>query len=259
MADETVDGGAVVQVERIVKAATAAKVTIDGREYATSRLYDPRTPEPEPKTLQMNTLQGLADYLNDEADLGFVGNTEDPATQARKVFVHVLSPETVVARTEIYGAFNQRVDLASAKAVVPPITFGSWQDPESFIIMLVSLFVPSVERDKVQAFVSKLTISDKDEMKDNGVSQDVAITRGISGTLKENTQVPSRVLLAPYRTFSEVTQPESLFLLRLHSNGAGRVPSIGLFEADGGLWRLEAVRRVKEWLKGEVPDYSIFG
>ena len=45
--------------------------------------------------------------------------------------------------------------------------------------------------------------------------------------------------LRPYRTFKEIDQPESQFLLRLNENG-----NIGLFEADGGMWKLEAKKSI---------------
>ena len=47
----------------------------------------------------------------------------------------------------------------------------------------------------------------------------------------------------------EVEQPESEYLLRVDENGR-----IGLFEADGGVWKLEAKRNVKEYLAVELDD-----
>lgn len=56
-----------------------------------------------------------------------------------------------------------------------------------------------------------------------------------------------RVPLRPYRTFQEVEQPESEFLLRLDEEG-----NIGLFEADGGMWKLTARQTVKAFLEKEL-------
>ena len=53
--------------------------------------------------------------------------------------------------------------------------------------------------------------------------------------------------LRPYRTFLEVEQPESEFLLRLDEDG-----NVGLFEADGGMWELEAKRRVAAYFEAKL-------
>ena len=37
----------------------------------------------------------------------------------------------------------------------------------------------------------------------------------------------------------QVAQPESMFLLRLKDGG-----NVGLYEADGGVWKLEATRNI---------------
>jgi hypothetical protein len=55
------------------------------------------------------------------------------------------------------------------------------------------------------------------------------------------------VVLAPYRTFVEVTQPESDFVFRMQ-NG----PRCALFEADGGAWKLTAMRHIKEYLQAAL-------
>ena len=254
---ETLSGGAIIEVERLAKAAADKTITIDGKEYAVTTLFDPRKAEPEPKTIGLDTLQGLADYINSGVDVGYAGKAESEAERA--FFLHIDSPTKVYLHTNIFGEFNQRVTLAKAAAVVPEHRFGQFVDPETFIIALVSLFAPTPGRDEVQRFVSNLTVQDVDTLTDNGASQDVLVKRGIAGQLKSNAEVPSRVELAPYRSFGEITPPESLFLLRLRSNGAGRIPGIALFESDGGLWRIEAVRRIKEWFKGECPDVPVFG
>ncbi|HUW08460.1 MAG TPA: hypothetical protein VM537_01965, partial [Anaerolineae bacterium] len=81
------------------------------------------------------------------------------------------------------------------------------------------------------------------------VSQTVSVRRGMSQTTQ--VVVPNPVTLKPYRTFREIDQPESPFLLRARNpkNEEG-VPEFALFEADGGAWRLTAVERIKDYLAG---------
>lgn len=57
------------------------------------------------------------------------------------------------------------------------------------------------------------------------------------------------VRLKPYRTFNEVDQPESEFLVRLSEGGY-----VALYEADGGAWTLQARRNVADYLKTALAD-----
>lgn len=80
---------------------------------------------------------------------------------------------------------------------------------------------------------------------DNGVSQTVEARQGIA--LKTVEPLKPRVPLRPFRTFQEVEQPESEFLLRMDEDG-----NIGLFEADGGMWKLKARQTVKAFLEEQL-------
>lgn len=69
-------------------------------------------------------------------------------------------------------------------------------------------------------------------------------------------QVKPRVALRPFRTFLEVEQPVSEFLLRLDDDG-----NVGLFEADGGMWQQTAKASIAAYfedkLAQEVKDGKI--
>lgn len=80
---------------------------------------------------------------------------------------------------------------------------------------------------------------------DNGITQTVAARQGVS--LKSYVSVKPRVKLIPFRTFREVEQPASEFLLRVDSDG-----EIGLFEADGGAWQLEAKDNVASYFESAL-------
>ena len=72
-----------------------------------------------------------------------------------------------------------------------------------------------------------------------------------------NAKVPNPVQLSPYRTFVEVEQPESKFVFRMREGAR-----CGLFEADGGAWKLEAMNNIKEYLKEalaqEIESKKVF-
>lgn len=77
---------------------------------------------------------------------------------------------------------------------------------------------------------------------------------GLSG--KETALVPNPVKLRPYRTFTEVEQPESEFVFRM-KNYDGSV-GCAIFEADGGAWKNRAMKNIKEYLQYELAGMEQF-
>lgn len=81
---------------------------------------------------------------------------------------------------------------------------------------------------------------------DNGIATTVTTQKGVA--LQSNEQIRPIITLKPYRTFQEVEQPESIFLIRVNERG------ITFTEADGGMWKLAARKTVKEFLEKELSD-----
>lgn len=72
--------------------------------------------------------------------------------------------------------------------------------------------------------------------------------RCASGTEGEAV-IPNPVTLVAYRTFSQVEQPESLYIFRMQDrNGI----QCALYEADGGAWKIDAMRRIKAYLEAAL-------
>ena len=89
---------------------------------------------------------------------------------------------------------------------------------------------------------------------DDGVTQKATVKKGING--KEDAVVPNPVNLRPYRTFTEVEQPESEFVFRMKQSDHD--VCCALFEADGGAWKREAMKKVKEYLEFELNGAERF-
>lgn len=238
----TMDGDAVSNVAALARAAAGKTVEIEGRAYSTTPLHDPRKPEPQPGNLGIHTLQGLAEYVRGPLDREY--------REKRKAFVHVASPTRVDLFTGLFGEFNQRTCLVSVEAIVPSIPFGGYVGPEEFNIALQAHFEPTTERAQVLAVVGGLKAEAVQTWEDDGVSQTATGRKGINTMAV--VKVPNPVTLRPYRSFAEIAQVESPFILRLRGGGDGKFPACALFEADGGRWRLDAIERIKAWLKTEV-------
>lgn len=81
---------------------------------------------------------------------------------------------------------------------------------------------------------------------DNGIATTVTTQKGVA--LQSNEQVRPIITLRPYRTFQEVEQPESIFLIRVNERG------ISFTEADGGMWKLKARETVKNFLEASLKE-----
>ena len=134
-----------------------------------------------------------------------------------------------------------------AKATDVPGFQNGFREHEKAIIELRSQFSPGDDVDYLLDLLSRISKEDGVTTTDNGISQSVEARQGV--TLKTMVQVKPRVSLRPFRTFQEVEQPESEFLLRLNDDG-----DVGLFEADGGMWKLTARQTVKAFLEAELED-----
>ena len=63
--------------------------------------------------------------------------------------------------------------------------------------------------------------------------------------------VPNPVTLCPYRTFLEVEQPESQFVFRIKDEGGVQFK---LVEAEGGMWKNEAMHLIKNYFLSELKE-----
>ena len=90
---------------------------------------------------------------------------------------------------------------------------------------------------------------------DDGVSQKATVKTGLAS--KSDAIIPSPVTLKPYRTFTEVEQPESQFVFRMKEDKYDGV-QCALFEADGGAWKLHAMESIQEYLEEQLKGVDGF-
>lgn len=90
-----------------------------------------------------------------------------------------------------------------------------------------------------------ITEEESTQTSDDGFAQSVVVKKGVA--FKENRMVKPIVKLKPYRTFNEVDQPESEFLIRLSEGGYAAI-----YEADGGAWKLQARENIADYLRNEL-------
>lgn len=188
--------------------------------------------EAVPVTLEIRSLRGLVSYIQSHFD----GD--------ESWMIHVESPRDVVVLSPC-NRDRKRREWMRAKAMTPEFPFGQFLDVESFLIRLQSNVVDAYDRNVILKVVGNLRDEDITTYGDDGVSQQVTAKTGVATVAK--VRVPNPVVLAPYRTFAEVEQPMSSFVFRMQQG-----PKCGLFEADGGAWRLAAMEAIGAYLQDRL-------
>lgn len=238
---------AIEKIEALaVKSMTPQKIEIGGKNYIAHNGHEYSDEPLYPETLRFTTLSGLADYIEGGYDKVFLVGTP---------IIHVVSPYLVKYYGEAAPVYASRCDLAKAEPEIPErFPFGRFMTGEEFMIKLQALFVQGIGdwQDVVEACAG-IKKQDGIEYKDSGVTQTVAVQSGLF--LAAMKKLPNPVILAPYRTFPEIEQPASKFILRATDGRSG--PELGLFEGDGGAWRLTAMEAISEWLKKRLPGFIV--
>lgn len=227
-------------IEKLISLADPQRMDIAERPYTSKLVYEVLDPTPETKTV--HTLTGLADYLNVNPDKLTIA----------QLIIQVVSPREVKLFSALHGVFVQRSYYLASMHDQPEFQFGRFMDIEMFIIEMQAKFVQDETTAKILSIVGNITDGQINTFTDDGITQGVTVKTGIARVV--NTDVPNPVTLAPFRTFTEVAQPEGRFVFRLKAGGAGDRPSVALFEADGGAWQIEAIKRLRDWLRMKVPE-----
>ena len=118
---------------------------------------------------------------------------------------------------------------------------------KKMLLEIRSKFIPNEDTQYLLDLLSRINKENGVTTNDNGVSQTVEARTGVS--LRQMLNIRPRVTLAPYRTFLEVEQPASEFLLRLDNDG-----NVGLFEADGGMWKQQAKKDILAYFECKLND-----
>ena len=166
------------------------------------------------------------------------------------VIIHVESPTRVSLVSGLTKERN-REKLFRVDTNPNGFMFDEYYNQEQFVINMQTAFEQSDETALILAVAGNVENKTVANYGDDGVSQKATITKGIAG--KEDVIVPNPVTLRPYRTFLEVEQPESKFIFRIREGSDGQ-PMFKLVEADGGLWKYEAVDAIKKYLTENLPE-----
>lgn len=189
-----------------------------------------------PDTVPLHSLDSIVKMIRTEAI--HLADVNTPA-----LFVNIPSPTNVVCFSQPdYEQRCHRTVYYSADATDVPgwdakVTLGF----EEAQIALRTRFQETPDSLYAMKLVNDISLGAKVIYNDNGVATTVTTQKGVA--LQTNEQIRPIVKLRPYRTFQEVEQPESTFLIRISDRG------ISFIEADGGMWSLTARNTIKAFLE----------
>lgn len=229
-------------LQYVVGLSEANLLTINGDTYTDKQIYRVDN-DLRAAAIEMNTLTGLIDYakaFNDE--------------MSDQMLVQVVSP-TEVKLISCLDGDRKRECLVNVAAMIPDFSYGRYMDHESFIIALQSKFIDNNDRALLLKFAGTVKDESVAQYGDDGVTQKATIKTGITSV--GEAIVPNPVHLQPFRTFVEVGQPESAFVFRMKQS-EGRGIECAIFEADGGAWKNEAMRNIKQYLGFALEDLPQF-
>lgn len=225
-------------IEKVLGLAIPNRIQIDDRQYVDKQIHAIKPPTQA--GIQVMTLTAIKDYYQDNPD----------KLDLSRLVAHISAHNNVNIISAIKGEWLQRDACLTATIKHAPFAFGQYIDIEMFMISLQTHFVQTETTKKLLQVVGNLTSETGVTTIDDGVTQQVQAKSGIARI--SNISLPNPVNLAPYRTFTEIEQPESAFVFRLKKNSEGSVTA-ALFEADGGNWQLTCIQRVREWLGDNIP------
>lgn len=227
-------------LDRLLDLARPEEIVVAGLPFIRGDYQKPPSTHPAP--LEFATLSALVTFVTsnrDELDLTATTLVVDDERHA-----HLCG---------VPDPYGRRPVFAQAKAQVPDIPFGKFIDREEFHIVLLSRFVPGVEREELLRLVGNVEAGETRTVKDDGVSQEVVVQSNVA--MKAREIVRPLFKLAPFSSFIEVDQVDRPFIFRLLEGPNGL--KCALFEADGGAWRNVARERVAAFLRQNLSDVKV--
>lgn len=213
---------------RVVEGATFA-ITADG----VAKEILPTIFHPDP--LPLNSLDAMVKLVRTESS-----NMDTP--------LYITIPDHMTVRCfgqpDVAARYFRQVYYEARATDVPgwneKVTLGF----EEAQIALRTRFQETQDTLYAMKLVSDISLGAKVIFNDNGIATTITTQKGVA--LQTNEQIRPLVKLRPYRTFQEVEQPESIFLIRISERG------IAFIEADGGMWKLKAREVVKAHLEDKL-------
>lgn len=234
-------------IEHIQKTARPLIETVGGSTFRITSDGDVKEILPtifHPDTLPLNSLDAMIKMVKTEA-----------SEQDAPLYITIPNHMTVrcFGQPDAEERYHRQVYYEANATDVPGWAEKNTLGFEEAQIALRTRFQETPDTLYAMKLVSDISLGAKVIYNDNGIATTITTQKGVA--LQTNEQIRPLVKLRPYRTFQEVEQPESIFLIRVSDRG------ISFIEADGGMWKLAARETIKtfleERLSQEVTEGSV--
>ena len=211
---------------------------INGFEYSDKPLH--RINEPHIKeALEIFNLEGVVDYINSDTD-----KLENP-------MIVVESPNIVRV---FNGLRKSKVRPFTLLARAPHYDLNLYLDrkldQEVFTGFIQTHFIQDENTAKLLHYTGNIESNESIKTGDDGVTQSATIKTSIVG--REKVEFKNPIVLKPYRTFADIEQPDSPFILRLHEGN-----KVELKSTEDKTWEVAAIKAIKNYLKEAIGDKEI--
>lgn len=206
----------------------AQTLEIGNTIFTTAPVYEVPA-RPLPKPLKVHSLRGVA---------GLCERIADPEK------ILVVHPTEVQVCGQLEDRGRGRPVYGSATAIGDVFPFKVFLDLETFVIQAQALICDDLERPRLLSIVGNLRDEQVRTVADDGISQEVTLRANV--VQGATAVVKNPFTLRPYRTFREVPQPASTFILRVAKGASGM--QAALFESDGSAWQIDAVAAIRHEL-----------
>ena len=234
-------------IEHIQKTTQPLITEVDGSTFRITSDGDVKEVLPtifHPDTLPLNSLDALIKMVKTEA-----------SEQDAPLYITIPDHMTVrcFGQPDAAERYHRQIYYEANATDVPGWAEKNTLGFEEAQIALRTRFQETPDTLYAMKLVSDISLGAKVIYNDNGIATTITTQKGVA--LQTNEQIRPLVKLRPYRTFQEVEQPESIFLIRVSDRG------ISFIEADGGMWKLAARETIKtfleERLSQEVTEGSV--
>lgn len=233
-------------IQKIVDLAETRHRVIDGYTYSDKPLH--RLYEDNIGMIPLKTLTGVVDFL--EANIDGHDKTE--------LFINIQAPGELVIFKKHDSKKKERDIIAGADCFTPAIYddhgfLDNYQDIESALVGLRTRFENTPDREKIIKLLGNIVDKNEVETGDDGMTQSTVTRKGIA--MREKEEVPLMLELIPYRTFPEIDQPSSWYIIRLRSGEQG--VSVAIYEVKDNQWKVKAMQRIKDYLADKIKEVKI--
>ena len=226
-------------INRILELSNLIVIEEKGKKYTNKPLYDIKMPSEE--TLKSVTIEGMVSF----AEVMPFPKSECLITvDSQKM--QLLGPRDEVEK--------DRDLLFEVNPIVSQFRFGQYLPIEDFIVKVNVHFVDTPELRELVKLVSNISSNQVLTVKDDGMSQSVTVKDDFGRDA--STQTSPFVDLRPWRTFREIEQPESRYIVRLSKNG-DKLPVVTLFADESEIWRYKSITDAAAYIRERLPEIPV--